>query len=290
MANTYIYAAFLAAIPSILWLLFWWRKDTDKEPMQALFHAFLLGIGAAMILLPLRYILPPMNVYILLGLTALVEEVLKCIAVVGVTERYFQNFNQVIDGIIYAVAVALGFAFLENIVYLSEFLNSGMSPQTFWVIYFLRCLTTTFGHSVFTAIFGFAYANAYLRPQEFMPVEKRQELVQNNSLFKKIKYTLHVIWDILTLHVLFRHVLKDKLPYRDLHAPNHLVLEGIVSSIYVHLIYNYLAVLQVGGQNLAFFLSFFLLVIGWGVFHKFNLRHYSKIIRRKFPPVEVLKQ
>lgn len=227
-----------------------------------------------------------MPLTLLLILTALLEESLKAAATIMVTEKNFRLFDQVIDGIIYGITVALGFAFVENIVYLTEFLQSGMDSDSFWVIYFLRATTTTFAHSIFTGMFGFAYANAYLLPDDFIPETYHgKPFCCSIKKITKMRYRLKAVYDVLTLHLLFAHLLKN-VPSTYKHSAADLILEGIVSAIYLHLLFDVLAMLEVGGQTIAFLLPGLVLLTGWRLMLKFGLRKYREIIHRSWAPSE----
>lgn len=248
----------------------------------------MLGITSGLILLPFRYVLPEMSLLQLLILTAVLEEIFKCISVIIVTEKNFKLFDQVIDGIEYAITVALGFAFLENIVYLTEISEANIGMTAFWAVYFLRSVMTTLAHSIFTGTFGFAYANAYLLPDEFIHVDTHSKPLWFGALpLKRLGYALKLMWNILTLHIIFRHLLRNKAP-RDEHTPNHLVLEGIMSAIYLHAVFNILVAVDIGAVAYPSVLPFLLLITCWGLVAKFGLRKYKQIIHRKFPPVEEL--
>ena len=52
---------------------------------------------------------------------AVLEEMAKLSSGIFVVMRHRLDFNQVIDGVVYAVTAALGFAFVENAIYLTEF-------------------------------------------------------------------------------------------------------------------------------------------------------------------------
>lgn len=251
-------------------------------------QAFALGCLCALILLPIRSALPILPVYILLLLTAFSEEGLKSLAIVIVTEKNFRLFDQVIDGVIYAVTVAMGFAFVENILYINNLMSADLSESYFWLIYFLRALTTTFAHGIFSGIFGFAYANAYLLPDDFIPdVYHGKPFCCNLKPLPVWKYRLKSIWDVLTLHVLFSHIFKNR-PSTYKHTPNHLILEGIMSAVYLHFLYDVLIRLEIGGQGLEFLIPTILLFCGWKVIVKFKMRRYRQIIHRSWKPHELL--
>ncbi|NYG58322.1 RsiW-degrading membrane proteinase PrsW (M82 family) [Nocardioides daedukensis] len=70
-----------------------------------------------------------------------------------------QEFDGVLDGIVYAGFVGIGFAFTENILYLSAAYNGtdGSAPgglAGLGVLFVVRCLASPFAHPLFTAFIG----------------------------------------------------------------------------------------------------------------------------------------
>jgi RsiW-degrading membrane proteinase PrsW (M82 family) len=127
-------------LPVLFWAWYHYYKDRHlPEPLGHLFLAFLLGAGAfwlgklmyvALGIFDLRldaYLLAETNRGALLLYAVLaigpIEELAKVVPFLLVIRR-FPEFNEPIDGIIYASFIALGFAAVENIFYL-QFLTSG---------------------------------------------------------------------------------------------------------------------------------------------------------------------
>jgi len=79
------------------------------------------------------------------GLIGLIEESAKFAALYVGIYRHAQ-FDEIIDGILYAVAASLGFATLENIAYVLE---GGT------VVGVLRAALSVPGHAFFGAVMGF---------------------------------------------------------------------------------------------------------------------------------------
>lgn len=70
-----------------------------------------------------------------------------------------QEFDGVLDGIVYAGMVGMGFAFTENILYLSAAYNGtdGGAPgglPGLGVLFVIRCIASPFAHPLFTAFIG----------------------------------------------------------------------------------------------------------------------------------------
>lgn len=79
---------------------------------------------------------------------ALVEEGLKWLILFFITRKN-KNFNSLFDGIIYAVFVSLGFAGLENILYVLDY---------GWTTAIARALLSVPGHTFFAVIMGYYYS------------------------------------------------------------------------------------------------------------------------------------
>ena len=110
-----------------------YKNDFDKEPTSILIKLFFCGIGATIlttfITMALAYFIPffqseeGLNVIELIPYTfigiALIEEFSKWIFVYKL-EYNDNEFNHLYDGIVYAGFVALGFACIENILYVIQ--------------------------------------------------------------------------------------------------------------------------------------------------------------------------
>jgi len=64
------------------------------------------------------------------------------------------DFNQVFDGIVYGITIALGFSFMENIVYAIDFYTTE-TPTMFAALSVMRGLFSTLAHVTFTGILGY---------------------------------------------------------------------------------------------------------------------------------------
>jgi RsiW-degrading membrane proteinase PrsW (M82 family) len=275
----------LATLPSLFWFLFWWFKDNQKEPRWVILLAIIGGILSALVLFPFRYSFGNINWIFLILIAAVSEEILKSLAEVVVVEKYYNKFDQVIDGIIYAVSVAMGFALVENIVYLLEIGKEEGITANFWLTYSVRSIVTTFAHGIFTSIFGFAYALAYLLPDEVIPAEYQSRPFRlSKKIVPKKRYHFIAVWHVFSLHILFAHLFKEQVSTNK-HTSNQLILEGIMSAIYVHFLFNLLVKLEIGGKDFSFLLPGAMLILGWAIVSKFAMRRYKKIIHRPKTPI-----
>ena len=115
---------FFAVFPPILILYYVYNQDLyEKEPRKPLIISFLLGslitFFAAIIESEISVlIISNLFLYAFIGV-AFVEEGLKFI-VLKFYSYNISDFNEPYDGIVYSVCISLGFATIENIVYVFQ--------------------------------------------------------------------------------------------------------------------------------------------------------------------------
>lgn len=140
-------------VPAIAWLWFFWRKDKgQREPKRLMLRVF--GIGAVMagpiFLLEGKLPLPPTVFAEFFIRIALVEEFLKILPVIWLALRS-REFDQPVDGVMYAAAAALGFAGAENAVY---------AIQSGGTLGLARAFTSTLLHVGLSGMVGYAIGQA----------------------------------------------------------------------------------------------------------------------------------
>lgn len=171
-------AFFLAVVLSFvpMWLyayIVYWLDRFEREPKKLLvvvffWGAFVATIGAAIIELILGESLLAITQNQSLTDVAssaifapIVEESLKGIAILIVAFVFRSEFDSILDGIVYAAIVALGFAALEDVFYLfSAYIEEGW--DYFFGLFFLRVILTGWNHAAFTAFIGIGVAVARL--------------------------------------------------------------------------------------------------------------------------------
>lgn len=82
----------------------------------------------------------------------IVEEFWKGIAIVGVFYFLRNEFDGLVDGIIYATFIAIGFAATENVIYYANALSQDPTALAFTFI--LRGVIAPWGHPLYTAMTG----------------------------------------------------------------------------------------------------------------------------------------
>ena len=145
---------------------------------------------------------------------------------------------------VYAVSAALGFAFVENMIYFYYFLQGGGSEHLIYVTAF-RSFGTMLGHTLFSATAGLISAYAYFSEQ-ITPFHKKHILAFEMKDFLNR--------EILTLHILRTNVLRARPSRRGGHEKKMLVLEGILLATGFHIAFNLLTTFEIFGQSLTFLL------------------------------------
>ncbi|KAF0198210.1 MAG: hypothetical protein FD166_1561 [Bacteroidetes bacterium] len=180
---------FISVLPVIIILVYIYYKDRyEKEPLGLLLRAFLGGVMSAVVTLLL---LLPFNGYGIqtgnivagalikaFGWAAVPEESLKFIFLYWIIWKN-RNFNEYYDGIVYAVSVSLGFACLENILYVTQ---NGLT------VGITRAFLSVPAHALFGVVMGYFFSLArFKNTNTFLNLSK--------SLLYAI--ILHGIYDFL---------------------------------------------------------------------------------------------
>ena len=150
-------AAFAAVVPAALWMILFYRSDRfAPEPKKLVARTFLVGaiVGAAMVFslkeLPFTISLLSLSVFV----APITEETAKFLCVRWtVFDRI--EFDEPIDGMVYATAAALGFASVENIIYvLSSWASKGAGAGV--MILAGRSVLSVPAHALFSSLWGLA--------------------------------------------------------------------------------------------------------------------------------------
>ena len=180
---------FLACLPGIVFLVFIYKIDRfNKEPIKLLIGLFLLGIVAIVPAIFLEQLFLSLNFF--QGLPGLFVE---AFLVVALTEEYLKRFavklaayksteyDERLDGIVYCVVASLGFATLENIMYVIQY--SADQPY----IWLTRALLSVPAHMLFGITMGY-----YMSMAKFCT---------NPAVSRK--YNLYSLWVPVFFHGLY---------------------------------------------------------------------------------------
>lgn len=159
-----IYILIAALAPVVMLLYYIYRKDEfQKEPVKEVLKAFGLGVASTLLSLMISGPLGAMGLYpaehtnvggaiaISFFGAAIPEEIAKFL-LFWLFVRRNKYFDEHMDGIVYAAAVSLGFAGLENIMYL-------VSAGNDWIATGItRALFSVPGHFFFGILMGYYYS------------------------------------------------------------------------------------------------------------------------------------
>lgn len=167
----------------------YYRDKYEKEPLKLLWKALLAG---ALIVIPVIFVEQLLSFFLplfpgVLGaayhgfvVAAFTEETFKFLALFLLFWRT-SIFNEKFDGIVYATFISLGFAGVENVMYVLQFgVNTGIS----------RALTAVPAHAVFGVTMGF-----YAGQARFYDRQKKELLRKAIG----IPILLHGIYDFILM-------------------------------------------------------------------------------------------
>lgn len=171
----------ISLLPVILIGSFIYKKDKNKEPARLLAKLFIAGVVSTIVVLILsglsELIIPSFGkeleyqnsierfLYAFIGI-ALIEESSKWIMVYFISFNH-KEFDELYDMVIYAVFVALGFACIENIIYV---LQGGISTGI------LRAISAVPGHACDGIFMGYYLALAKLSERNGNVKDKKKYL------------------------------------------------------------------------------------------------------------------
>lgn len=172
-------------LPALVWLWFWmWQDKKTPEPKGLIALSFFAGMAIVFFVLPLQQLVagsmaliisisdklaldlslvPPQEQTVRITLWAFIEEFAKYSTVFLIAFRS-KHFDEPKDGIIYLITAALGFAAMENILYLYKvIMTTGMVDGLNNIS--SRFIGATTVHIVSSAFIGIAVALAFYAPR-----------------------------------------------------------------------------------------------------------------------------
>ena len=164
MQSTYFVIAFLSGlIPALFWLWFWLREDrAHPEPKMLIGTAFVAGMLIVPLVLPLQQF--AMQRFVgdnLIFVWVIIEEVLKYSAALIVI-LWNKAVDEPIDTILYMITIALGFAAVENSLFIFNPLTEGNYVDSFLTGNF-RFLGSTLLHVLASGTVGIAMALSFYK-------------------------------------------------------------------------------------------------------------------------------
>lgn len=172
----------LAFLPGVFWLWYFYKKDKfEPEPKRLIVKTFFWGMAG---IVPAFIFEIPFSGLVLTVIAApIVEESVKFTAVYK-TIYSDAEFDEPMDGIVYAAAAALGFASIENVLYLLRasqssglIIGSFQFTSAFGAVMStiaIRSILTVPAHVIFALLWGEALGIA-----KFAAPERRMSLIWN---------------------------------------------------------------------------------------------------------------
>lgn len=176
LVNYILAAAVLAFIPPLLWLWFWLREDAHPEPKREILAVFLAGMGGVALAVILEnnffaanrflqgvfgYGVFSLQIVNIIGF-AFLEEIIKTAAAFFTALRS-KYFDEPVDAMIYLVTAALGFAALENVLFIGESLKAGLSQSV--AVSAFRFINAVLLHVSGAAIIGAGFAFSFFHKE-----------------------------------------------------------------------------------------------------------------------------
>jgi len=174
-----IFVPLLSLLPCVLWLWYFSSRSLYKRPaVRVLGVTFMLGAVATVPALVLNLAGQSLfndffgntqlsHIMVLFFVVGPVEELLKFLVVYFYAYRR-KEFDESLDGVVYSATAALGFAAIENVVYLAQSDNKELLV--------LRGALSNPGHALFSALWGLSLSKAKAAPnlvRDRLPVVAR---------------------------------------------------------------------------------------------------------------------
>lgn len=165
----------------------------DREPLKLLLITYILGALSVIPTIFVEELLTVFNVF-----PGILGAFYTAFIVAGFTEEYFKRlvvlkvaykskyFNEKLDGIVYAVFASMGFATIENVIYVVY----RYSNNPYIGLY--RGILSVPAHGVFAVTMGY-----YLSLAKFSTIEERKRRAYRRSLYMPIIF--HGIFDFILM-------------------------------------------------------------------------------------------
>lgn len=173
----------VAVSPGVVLLSYFYLRDLyETEPLRAVLSSFILGMLAVLPVISLQKFLAPYihSTYLHVFLAASGTEELFKFLVVAAFIYKSREVNEIYDGILYSVAVSLGFATVENVV--------AVLPQG-WETAAIRAFLPVPGHALFAVVMGYYAGKSKFVSGYFRIIKLSQALLY--------AWLLHAAYDLI---------------------------------------------------------------------------------------------
>lgn len=159
----FLIALFAGIVPACFWLWFWLREDSEQpEPWALVIISFLSGMLVVLLVLPLQQM--AQDLYrgdTQMFVFVVIEEAMKYLIALLVV-LWNRAVDEPIDLVMYMIFVALGFAALENALFIYNPLGQGQYLESMFTGG-LRFVGATLLHVLASASVGVCMALAFYR-------------------------------------------------------------------------------------------------------------------------------
>ena len=176
VSSNLLYAFLGGLIPAIIWLWFWLKEDPHPEPQKVLARAFFAGAAV----IPLAMLVEAFFCesgkvlglildcdaypFWLLAFWAATEEVFKFAAAYWAALRY-PVFSEPIEAPIYLITAAIGFAAMENSIFIFKILSTYQNTEIGILTGQLRFLGAMLLHVTTSGIVGASIAFSFFHSE-----------------------------------------------------------------------------------------------------------------------------
>jgi len=184
---------FISSIaPALIIMYLIYKHDLDKEPIQMLVKAFFGGVLSIFMALAIAL---PLGLFESVFPSGILRAFYSAFFCAGIPEEFAKwlifywlikkapHFDQYYDGILYAIFISMGFALVENIMYVS---SGGLS------VALIRAVLSVPGHMLFVIPMGY-----YLSLSKF---EAGKEAANHRILSLVLPMLLHGTFDFILFY------------------------------------------------------------------------------------------
>ena len=199
--SLYGVAVFGGVFPALAWLWFWLQEDSKHpEPRRLIALAFLGGMCTVVAVIPIEKLVATffLSTFALFAAWSVIEECAKYLSAKILILWRPQN-DEPIDPVMYMVTTALGFAALENTLFLLSPLAGETMVQTI-LTGNLRFVGATLLHVFSSAVVGIAMAWAFYKPKRVKRVMTFLGVI--------LASLLHTVFNLLILSTAENHLLR----------------------------------------------------------------------------------
>lgn len=168
--QSFIYALIGGLFPALIWLWFWMHESHEHhEPKYTLWLTFICGMCAVFLVYPFQKLFAwiigePTGTWTIILIWAGLEELFKFFAAYFIALRNKSDvFDEPIDAFVYLMTASLGFAALENTLFLITPLLQGNTISSI-LVGNMRFMGANLLHVAASGLLSLCIAFAYFKP------------------------------------------------------------------------------------------------------------------------------